>query len=277
MPVSFPNKKENHTRSNNPNKPPLHESLTVQFKGIFFDLFGTLFIYGDMKAAWADWLDVHFKLLIQKSGSACSKETLSKHCDGIFSKGDPPHHPDLTIYERRIQTLCDALNLNPDPDTFQRATLKSIEAWQVYVPFDPDVIPVLQQLKRQYTLGLISNFDHAPYVRKLLSDYNLSPLFDTIVISGDIEINKPDPRIFHHALKKVDLQPDQAAYVGDSETDDIQGALNTGLYPIWINREDSQLIKDYNSDGNVSPPPSPNIPEGTHTISKLTELLEFLD
>lgn len=229
-----------------------------------------------MKAAWTDWLDVHYELLVQKSGSTCTKETLSKHCDGLFSRSDPPYRPDLTIYERRIQTLCDTLHLYPDLDTFQRATIKSIRAWQVYVPLDPNAIPVLQQLKKKYTLGLISNFDHAPHVHKLLSDHNLTPLFDTIVVSGDIEINKPDPEIFHRALKEVNLQPEQVAYIGDSETDDIQGALNTGLHPIWINRTDSNLIKDYTSDG-TTPEPSPNIPKGAHTISKLTDLLEFLN
>jgi putative hydrolase of the HAD superfamily len=229
-----------------------------------------------MKAAWSAWLDVHYELLIQKSGSTCSKETLSKHCDGIFSKADPPHNPNLTIYERRIQSFCNTLDLHPDSETFQRATIESIRAWQIHVPLDPDTIPVLQQLKNHYTLGLISNFDHAPHVHQLLSDHNLTPLSDTIVVSDDIEINKPDPEIFHRALKSVDLQPNQVAYVGDSETDDIQGALNTGLHPIWINRKDSELIKDYTSDGTTSTP-SLTIPEGTHTISKLTELLEFLD
>ena len=157
----------------------------MQFKGLFFDLFGTLFIYSDMKAAWADWLDLQYELLVKQSGSSCCKDTFSKQCDGIFNQGDPPHVPDLTIYQRRIHHLCQQLDLHPNPETFQRATIESIQSWQVYVPLDPNTIPVLKQLKTQYTLGLISNFDHAPHVHQLLRDHNLTQLFDTIVISGD--------------------------------------------------------------------------------------------
>jgi hypothetical protein len=32
----------------------------MAYQGVFFDLYGTLLIYGDMTAAWADWLsDLH--------------------------------------------------------------------------------------------------------------------------------------------------------------------------------------------------------------------------
>jgi FMN phosphatase YigB (HAD superfamily) len=52
--------------------------------------------------------------------------------------------------------------------------------------------------------------------------------FTAIVISGEVGIRKPDPRIFHLALQRTGLQPEEVVYVGDTE-EDIAGAL--GMHP----------------------------------------------
>jgi putative hydrolase of the HAD superfamily len=70
----------------------------------------------------------------------------------------------------------------------------------------------------------------------LLSDLGVEEFFATVVISGDIGINKPDARIFHLALQKTGLQPEGAVYVGDTE-EDIAGSLTAGIGPILIQRD----------------------------------------
>ena len=85
------------------------------------------------------------------------------------------------------------------------------------------------------TLGLISNFDHPPQVRDLISRYGLDKYLATIVISGEVGINKPEPSIFHLALKETECQPQDAIFVGDSE-EDIVGANAAGMMSVLIDR-----------------------------------------
>ncbi|GAA4062653.1 HAD family hydrolase [Nonomuraea soli] len=42
-------------------------------------------------------------------------------------------------------------------------------------------------------------------------------LFDAIVISGEVGMRKPEPRIFHHALDLIGLRPDECAFIDDIE------------------------------------------------------------
>jgi putative hydrolase of the HAD superfamily len=106
---------------------------------------------------------------------------------------------------------------------------------------------------------LISNFDHPPHARRILSEGGLAHCFETIVISGEAGIKKPDPKIFRIALEGTGLRADEVVYVGDTQ-EDVDGAIAAGIRPILIVRpeEPNQLrILDYTrrneqpSDGAV--------------------------
>ena len=77
----------------------------MTYKGVFFDLYGTLLIYGDMSAAWADWLSILHTGLVEQ-GLSISKEALGQSIDGFFTQPEPPYQADgLTIFERRLRVL----------------------------------------------------------------------------------------------------------------------------------------------------------------------------
>ncbi|GAA0982139.1 hypothetical protein GCM10009555_051520 [Acrocarpospora macrocephala] len=54
-------------------------------------------------------------------------------------------------------------------------------------------------------------------------------LFDAVVISGEVRMRKPEPRIFHHALGLLDLAPDQCVFVDDIEAN-VVAAQSLGLH-----------------------------------------------
>jgi HAD superfamily hydrolase (TIGR01509 family) len=84
--------------------------------------------------------------------------------------------------------------------------------------------------------ALVSNagFTTAPNLRLLLDHYGLSELFDVLVFSDELEIAKPDPRIFKQALAGLGLRPAECAFVGDNPHTDISGALSAGLFTVQI-------------------------------------------
>lgn len=219
-------------------------------KGIFFDLYGTLLVYGNMKQAWSDWLSTFYDQL-KRLGLRLPANVFALACDGFFSKAAPDgDHHNLSELERRIKSLGKRLGLELDDDQLRPIADRIAGAWQAHISIDPETVPVLKALKQNKKIGLVSNFDHPRHVRNVLAQYGIDTFFDTIVISSDVEVKKPDPAIFSHALAQTGLSENEAIYVGDTD-DDVNGATAAGIRPIFIarprNRTDSAAL-DYQSD-----------------------------
>jgi len=97
---------------------------------------------------------------------------------------------------------------------------------------------VLEVLHPRYKLAIISNAT-SNLCRRILKENGLDKFFQVIVISRDLGIRKPDPRIFRYTLEKLQVKPDEAVHVGDS-VEDIIGAKRTGMRAIWIKEEDEE-------------------------------------
>lgn len=111
-----------------------------------------------------------------------------------------------------------------------------------------DVIESLEQLRDKYRLGIITN-GSSDHQREKIERTNIARFFDTVIISEEVGIGKPDPRIFNLALKRLAVDPMAAVLVGDSLERDIQGAQNAGIRGIWIDRgeikeDDQKVIPD---------------------------------
>ena len=100
---------------------------------------------------------------------------------------------------------------------------------------DPDADAVVRDLVRDHRLALVTN--GAPDVqREKLSHTALAPSFEAMIISAEIGVGKPDPRIFEAALAALDVAPEDAVMIGDSLVRDVTGAHAAGLRAIWIDR-----------------------------------------
>ncbi len=251
----------------------------MAYKGVFFDLYGTLLIYGNMPAAWADWLTACYESL-QSCGLTVTMEEFAEHCDGMFTKPEPPAgEKQLTVYERRIKSLAADLRLAVDDDTIRRAATASAATWQRHITLDAEAIPILEQLRCTYSLALISNFDHPPFIHSLLRKLELAQFFAPVLISGETGYKKPHPYMFLQALEQTGLQPDEVIYVGDT-ADDIKGARAAGMQPILIRRNDNRehhTISDFKADPR--PPSDTKQSKKTdecRSISTLSQIMDLL-
>jgi FMN phosphatase YigB (HAD superfamily) len=86
---------------------------------------------------------------------------------------------------------------------------------------------------RGIRVGIVSNvvFESATGARRLLRRLGLHQLTDTIVLSADDGIAKPDPRPFRRCLRELAVEPAGAWYLGDQPTD-IIGASAAGVHPV---------------------------------------------
>ena len=114
---------------------------------------------------------------------------------------------------------------------------ESTAYWDVY----PETLSVLKELKeRGVELGIISNFDSRLFT--VLRGLGLADFFDTVTISTLAHVAKPSSRIFHLALEKHAVDPNEAIHVGDSVRDDLEGACRAGLHGALVDRDGDQVV-----------------------------------
>lgn len=105
--------------------------------------------------------------------------------------------------------------------------------------------PTLHCLKAAgYQLGLISNWDQS--AREVLSRNDLEELFDEIIISSEVGVEKPNPAIFELALARGKVTAEQSLYVGDNYYDDVRGCRQVGIHCLLINPYNNLGIEELN-------------------------------
>lgn len=87
-------------------------------------------------------------------------------------------------------------------------------------------------------LTLITN-GSSDVQRGKLRALGIERVFHATVISGELGIAKPDPRIFAHALELCQVKPEHVWHVGDNLVTDVGGANAAGIGSVWLNRRGS--------------------------------------
>lgn len=103
-------------------------------------------------------------------------------------------------------------------------------------PF-PEVHAVLERLSSEYRLGLITNTQgqQTPDKHRLSLFPQLERFFELIIVAGENTIKpKPASEPFLICLEKLGITPSEAIYVGDDWRNDICGATEVGIKPIWL-------------------------------------------
>ena len=100
-------------------------------------------------------------------------------------------------------------------------------------PFDDSVATVRWLREQGCRLALLTNGGSRGQ-RNKIDRFRLAPLFDAILIEGEVGYGKPDPRIYRQALETLDVSADQAWMVGDNLEWDVAGPQREGIAGIWI-------------------------------------------
>jgi putative hydrolase of the HAD superfamily len=89
----------------------------------------------------------------------------------------------------------------------------------------PAMYQLIRDLRAQgVRTALLSNsWGPAGYPRDDFPD-----LFDAVVISGEVGMRKPEPRIFRHAAALLDLDPERCVFVDDVEAN-VTAAVGCGM------------------------------------------------
>jgi putative hydrolase of the HAD superfamily len=144
-------------------------------------------------------------------------------------------------------------------DFFERVfdVFEDPTSWRLF----PETASTLARLKAQgVELGIISNFDTRLF--SVMRGLDIADAFDTVTISSLAQAAKPAPKIFHLALEKHAVDPEEALHVGDSLRDDAEGAAKVGLRALLLDRT-----------SRLSDP----LPPGVSRITSLEEIPALLE
>lgn len=107
----------------------------------------------------------------------------------------------------------------------------------------PGALELLGELRsRGVTVGILSNGFREVQYRKI-HNCGLEPYIDIVVLSDDIGVNKPDPRIYAYAAERVGIaEPKNHIMVGDNPETDIRGAIGAGWRAVWYLPERAERL-----------------------------------
>jgi HAD superfamily hydrolase (TIGR01549 family) len=125
-------------------------------------------------------------------------------------------------------------NASPDDPRIWEAVDDYFSAFYEKGKRIPGTRDLLNTLKKDYPLALLSNFTHGPAAREILDRLSLTPFFDALLISGDLGYRKPFPVVFDRLVEELGQPRDQILFIGDDPEADVAGSLQAGLQPAWM-------------------------------------------
>ena len=222
----------------------------MKWDWIFFDADETLFTFDSFTGLQRMFLDysVTFTAEDFQDYQAVNKPLWVDYQNGAITS--------LQLHRQRFVGWGEQLNVPPEElnDAFMNAMA------EICAPL-PGAVSLVNALHGKVKMGIITNgFTSLQQIR--LERTGLRDRFDLLVISEEVGVAKPDPRIFDYALEQAG-SPDRSRVlmVGDTAESDILGGINAGLSTCWLNAHHRE---------------QPAGIEPTWTVASLSELEQLL-
>lgn len=150
--------------------------------------------------------------------------------------GEVPRTSGHLYWEAYFEVLMDRLGALPEarPGLSLKvgAAFRNIHTWSRVLP---ETLPALESLRAAgYFLAVISNSNGT--VESELRRAGLGGCLEFVIDSAIVGVEKPHPEIFRMALRRANVRPEEAVYVGDLYSTDIGGAQAAGLRGILYDR-----------------------------------------
>ena len=162
------------------------------------------------------------------------KQARERAVEGIRRHPELEHDEEIWVAftERIIREM------GGEADSAYDCAVAMTNAWEHAEHFElyEDALPVLEALREQgLKLGLVSNTGRN--LDEFVAHHRLD--VDAAIGSGKFGRTKPHPTIFRAVLERLAVEPADAAMVGDSPEDDVEGARAAGIEAAFLlDRED---------------------------------------
>jgi putative hydrolase of the HAD superfamily len=194
------------------------------YHAVVFDLFGTLveaFSPAAHAAVVATMADL-VQLPRAEFAPLWIERMEAQRPDGSF--------PSIT---QTLAAICRELQRSADAQRLQRAADVCDAFEQRTLTPKPGAVEMLWWLKQAgYRTGLISNC--AADVPRQWQTSPFADVIDVSVLSCEVHLKKPDPRIYHLACERLGVVPQVCLYLGDGSEGELPGAKQVGLSAVLV-------------------------------------------
>ena len=127
----------------------------------------------------------------------------------------------------------DVIGLAEPPEEISAEVVRRMQArYARELPVVPGAIEAVRRLRVSYRLGVASS-SNRPLIDTVLSATGLARLFEATVSSEEVARGKPEPDVYLEAVRRLDVEPERAAAIEDSENG-IRSARAAGMRVIAI-------------------------------------------
>jgi len=198
---------------------------------VFFDLDHTLWDFEKNSAL------TYKKVLVENNLEVNLSDFLEVYIPNNIALWKLYREDKITSEELRYQRLkktFDALKYKISDDSIAILSNQYIEYLSTYNHLFPNAIEILEYLKPNYKLHIITNGFKEVQDRKLKKS-NIFNYFSQIINSETAGVKKPNPIIFNKALELTAITAENALMIGDSLEADIIGAQAAGFHVLHFN------------------------------------------
>ena len=200
--------------------------MTVKIKALIFDL-GQVLVKLDLP---------HFyEVLISKSQKKITEEQFIEEYVVISES----YHQGKILDEQFYRLIRDHFQLN---------ALSQSQFFHIFNNIVvPDIIPEMVELlmeikqKKKYKILCLSNTNssHMNFGNK---HWSFLKCFDELILSHEVHVLKPDPKIYQIAIQKARCKPEEIVFIDDN-LKNIQGAKKLGIIGIKFTNRD-KLVEE---------------------------------
>ena len=196
-----------------------------RYRAVLFDLGGTLVDYHD----YAHWSDLARRCFVD-----VPEEDMAHAFHEVERETDTRERISFTEFWRRVLARGSGRDVErPTAERFIALVRERPGFNRLY----SDSRRCLEELRTQgRRLGVVSNSSSEARCRTILHETTILPFFEKVVSSGTEGVEKPDAEIFHRALARMRIRPEEAFYVGNLAFTDAEAAREAGLGSVWLNR-----------------------------------------
>lgn len=169
-------------------------------------------------------------------------ETINKACWKALERGEMDQ---ATLHVERFRRFLETKGRNDDPEQVAARFAEHLGAQVIPLPH---ALETLKAICDKVPVILLTN-GITVIQKKRLEKSVIKDWVSGVVISQEVGVSKPDPRIFEIALNGLD--PREALMIGDGVASDVAGANNAGVDMCWYNPKGRPLREGLHAEYEI--------------------------
>lgn len=209
-------------------------------KAILFDLDNTLYDYYSVSNKA---LDSVYNVLRKRKKISKEKFIRILNQSKKEIREELKHSPDSHDRIVYFQRLGEKINLE------LKLVLKLYKVYYKYflknMKPKKDLVKTFKEIKKRKLKILILTNEVVEIQLKKINKLGVIKYIDYFVASENAGIDKPNKKIFLHALQKIKRKPNEVLMIGDNEKDDIEGAKKVKINTVLLSQKNQKTKADY--------------------------------